>query len=188
MVKVAEIETESFQVLLGWLDPDRENAGKKYEQIRTRLIKIFYARGCHLAEELADETIARVSKKAGHLIENYQGDPAFFFYGVAKKVFLEFTREPKSGEMPHHLTQPDSNTHELEQNDQCLTQCLETISDKNSKFILEYYECDKGEKIKCRKRMTEELGISHEALRIRAYRIRNTLQKCVLKCLEKLRM
>ena len=48
---------ESFDALLNWLDPRREEAGQKYEDIRLRLIKIFTCRGCLEPEDLADETI-----------------------------------------------------------------------------------------------------------------------------------
>jgi hypothetical protein len=37
---------ELFDTLLGWLDPDRERAGDKYETVRIRLIKVFTCRGC----------------------------------------------------------------------------------------------------------------------------------------------
>jgi len=188
VVKDTAKETESFEILLDWLDPDRELAGEKYEQIRTRLLKIFYARGCHLAEELADDTIERVTRKVGQLIGTYDGDPAYYFYGVAKNVFKEFTRKPKSDELPDTLVQAESNSVEKEENDRCLTECLSKLTRKNSEFILEYYQRDKQAKIDCRKRMMDRLDISHEALRIRAYRIRNTLQKCVLKCLKENRM
>ena len=54
---------EAFDALLGWLDPNREVAGQKYEVIRRRLITIFSCRGCAEAEDLADETINRVASK-----------------------------------------------------------------------------------------------------------------------------
>jgi hypothetical protein len=46
------LSQEAFDALLDWLDPDREQAGIKYEQIRLRLIKIFTGRGCSDAEDL----------------------------------------------------------------------------------------------------------------------------------------
>lgn len=82
MYKTPEINPEEFEKLLLWLDRDRESAGRAYEQIRLRLIKIFYARKCSVAEELADETIDRVAKKAASLLESYKGEPALYFYAV----------------------------------------------------------------------------------------------------------
>ncbi|HEY0047746.1 MAG TPA: hypothetical protein VGB68_00565, partial [Pyrinomonadaceae bacterium] len=63
MDKENVINQENFDVLLNWLDRNREIAGQKYEKIRRRLIRIFLGRGCFEAEELADETINRVTRK-----------------------------------------------------------------------------------------------------------------------------
>ena len=54
---------ESFDTLLAWLDANPDAAARKYEQIRTRLIKIFVCRGCLESEDLADETIDRVARR-----------------------------------------------------------------------------------------------------------------------------
>ncbi len=83
---------EAFNQLLDWLGPDRETAGKSYEEIRRRLIKIFTVRGCHIPEELADETFNRVGKKVAELAADYVGDPSLYFFGVAHKVFLEYLK------------------------------------------------------------------------------------------------
>ncbi|HEY0083559.1 MAG TPA: hypothetical protein VGB61_12265, partial [Pyrinomonadaceae bacterium] len=63
MGKQSGLTQEGFERLLTWLSPDREQAGKKYEEIRQSLIKIFVWRGVHEAEDLADETITRVTWK-----------------------------------------------------------------------------------------------------------------------------
>lgn len=87
------ISQEAFDTMLDWLDADRERAGCKYEAIRLRLIKIFTCRGCQAAEELADETINRVIGRIVEIANGYRGDPALYFYGVAQKVFLEYSRK-----------------------------------------------------------------------------------------------
>src|SRR6478672_10875246 len=74
---------ESFDALLDWLDPHREQAGQKYEDIRRRLIKLFVCRGCPEPEDLADETINRVIKKLKEIESGFTGDKARYFYGVA---------------------------------------------------------------------------------------------------------
>ena len=75
-----QIESENFELMLDWLDADREKAARKYEQIRTRLIKIFVCRGAIEAEDLADETIDRVISKIKDLRETYVGNnPDFYF-------------------------------------------------------------------------------------------------------------
>ena len=54
---------ELFDLLLGWLDPDRERAADRYLKIQIRLIKIFTCRGCGDPEGLADITIGRVMSR-----------------------------------------------------------------------------------------------------------------------------
>ena len=80
---------EDFEKLWRWLDPDRDKAGEKYERIRRRLIAVFASRGCCDTEDLADKTINVVTSKIDWLVENYVGDPAPYFYAVAKNIFLE---------------------------------------------------------------------------------------------------
>src|SRR5215216_208156 len=58
-----KLTNEEFDDLLSWLDPDRERAGIRYEEIRDDLIKKFRLCWCSAAEDLADETINRVVKK-----------------------------------------------------------------------------------------------------------------------------
>jgi RNA polymerase sigma factor (sigma-70 family) len=179
-----EISQDSFESLLNWLDSDREQAGRKYESIRSRLIKIFYARGCHLAEELADETIDRVARKIETLLVSYEGDPALYFYAVAKKILLEYARRPKSEELPDAVAGEKSGGEDVEVYYECLEKCLETFMPVQRDFITRYYQEEKQAKLEQRKKIGQELGISSEVLRTRAFRIRKTLQKCVVSCVE----
>src|ERR1044071_2085308 len=86
------LSREAFNSLLDWLDPDREQAGIKYEDIRRRLIKIFTGRGCAEAEDLADETINRVTSKLNEIEKDFTGDRTRYFFGVANKVHMEYLR------------------------------------------------------------------------------------------------
>lgn len=165
-----------FYKLLDWLDNDRESAGQKYKTIHQKLTRIFYARGAHAAEELADETIERVTKKIDDLTDNYVGEPMLYFYGVAKNVFLEFTRKPVDKELPNSISQEVFSDDQSEQLDIYLTKCLNSLSSEDSEFIIEYYKKDKQEKINHRKQMAKDLGITMRALRVRAFRIRKRLQ------------
>lgn len=172
---------EAFDQLLLWLDPDRSRAGKRYEEIRRRLIKIFTCRGCHEAEDLADETINRVTLKVAEIATTYVGDPALYFYGVAQKVHLEYVRKrPVSATIPV----PSNSSDELEPEFKCLEQCMEMLSKNQCELVLEYYQEDKRAKINHRKELAEKMGIALNALRIRAHRIRTILQECVKNCME----
>ena len=57
------LSQEAFDRLLAWLDPDRDRAGERYEEIRRKLIGIFLRRGCSTAEDLTDEAINRVKSQ-----------------------------------------------------------------------------------------------------------------------------
>jgi len=171
---------EGFDVPLGWLDPDRERAGSRYEAIRLRLIKIFTCRGCAEAEDLADETINRVAAKVADLAPGYQGDPALYFYGVANKVFLEYLRRRPVIEAPPLR----EASEDIEAEYACLERCMEQLPPESRRLVLEYYQEEKRAKINRRRKLAEELGIAVNALRIRAHRIRQQLQQCVQVCLE----
>lgn len=64
-----DIDQEHFNALLQWLDPDREKAAAKYEEIRSGLIKILAYRRVSDPDNLADIVINRVASKVGALRE-----------------------------------------------------------------------------------------------------------------------
>lgn len=183
---------ESFELLLGWLDSSREGAGEKYEKIRVRLIKIFTCRGCSEADDLADETINRVTAKLSEIAPGYSGDPALYFYGVAQKVHLEYLRKkPRVQESSQAGREPGGQTNwpaeavdEIEDEYACLEQCMDRLPSENRRLVLEYYQEEKRAKIDHRKMLADQLGIAVNALRIRAHRLRLQLQQCVQNCLE----
>ena len=190
MKKEWVLTQEAFERLLDWLDSDRDRAGKKYESVRLRLIKIFTCRGCTEAEDLADETINRVTAKVQEVAENYSGDPALYFYGVSQKVHLEYLRKYQKKQADVAVDSATLNLapitldDDIEPEYECLERCLDHLPSDNRKLVVEYYQQEKQAKIEHRKRLATELGIAVNALRIRAHRIRLVLQRCVLDCLE----
>lgn len=171
---------ESFDALLAWLDPVREEAGLKYEAIRLRLIKIFSCRGCCEPEDLADETINRVSKRLKEISSDYSGEPALYFYGVANKVHLENLKRRPTPPFPP----PSGDTENIEKEYACLDRCVQKLSPANRELVIEYYQEEKRAKIEHRKELADRMGIALNALRIRAHRIRTDLQKCVQSCVQ----
>lgn len=167
-------------MLLDWLNADRDAAGLKYQTIQLRLIKIFASRGCGEAESLADITIDRVAAKVEWLAANYVGDPALYFYGVAQKVYLEDLRKPKKVILEFVPAAPDPDENDPLYD--CLDQCLAELAAKNRELMEGYYEGEKKVKITNRKKLADARGITLDALRIRAHRIRKQLQQCVLQC------
>ena len=174
------ISHESFEGLLEWLDSDRDRAGIKYEQIRTGLIKFFHCRTHCEAEDLADETINRVIGRLHEIKNHVTGERTRYFFGVARKVQMEYLRR----KTPQAQADSVTDSHRVEVEYRCLEECIGKLSAENRELVLRYYAADGREKIEQRKLLAEKLGIAPNALRIRAYRIRAALQKCLERCVE----
>jgi DNA-directed RNA polymerase specialized sigma24 family protein len=181
MKKKWTLTQDAFDSLLNWLDPDRELAGHKYERIRRGLIKIFACRGWRDAEELADESINRVTTRVDEVARTFQGDPSLYFYGVAHNLHLEESRKKQLRLQVPAPTPPDET--EADAYD-CLDECMSKLPPKTRDLVLRYYQDDRRAKIDNRKQLAQELGIGFSALRIRAHRIRVPLRKCVESCLK----
>lgn len=179
---------DEFEELLLWLDPDPEGTGvpdqergaEKYEKLRQRLIRVYQNRSSQHAEEIADETFDRVGRKAHALRPTYEGDPALYVFGVAKRVYQEFLRKERSTP-PTPLTGNDAE--EVERRHECLERCLRTLRPESRKLILRFYEGEKREKIDNRKSLAAELGINTRALSLRTMQIRRKLLDCIKGCL-----
>lgn len=180
MNKNWSLSQEDFDALLAWLDSDREQAGIKYEQIRSSLIKIFTGRGCTDAEELADETINRVTSRIKDIKTEFKGDPALYFFGVAKLIWMEYLR--RKPPQPPSIQPPDNARVELEY--RCLERCIERLSEEDRALLLREYGAKGRTQAERRKALADELGISLNALRIRVFRIRVALKECIEKCIQ----
>jgi RNA polymerase sigma factor (sigma-70 family) len=169
---------EAFDALLIWLDPDRERAAKRYEEIRRRLLRFFTGRRCTTADDLADDTMNRVARKVQEGLV-YTGDTAPYFYAVAHNVYLEHIKQK-----PHVAPPPPPRaTEDVEREHACLELCLQRLQPRSRELIREFYQEEKSAKIEHRKRLAERLGLTPNALRIQAHRIRQVLLECVRQCI-----
>lgn len=166
---------EEFEKLLRWLDPDRDKAGEKYQKIRNRLIGVFSGRGCCDPDDLADKSINVVTTKIDWLLGNYVGEPALYFYGVAKKIYLESIK-PKP---PPKVDPPDPPPQEVEELATHLDECLEALPQPDRDLVLRYHQFEKQEKIQNRKSLAEKLRLSRNALRIKVCHLHSKLKKCI---------
>ncbi|MEP6850061.1 MAG: hypothetical protein ABI999_14475, partial [Acidobacteriota bacterium] len=64
----------------------------------------------------------------------------------------------------------------------CLDHCTSNLDEPSRDIIIRYYHGKEREKIDNRRAMAESLGISVNALSIRACRIRDKLEACVGNC------
>ena len=175
---------ENFSEFLVWLDPNPEIAALTYLDIRDSIVRIFGWRHCADPERMADEVFDRVSRKVPELRQSYQGDPKLFCYGVANNLVREYQKEIKSYvsidniEVAADLPDPALAAAE-ELREECLSHCLQELSEDKRRLILRYYAREKHAKIVLRGELARELGISMAALRVRVLRIRLALEKCI---------
>lgn len=171
------LNAAAFERFLYWLGPDPETAGRKYESIRGRLIMMFRARRCVFAEDLADATFERVLRKLTELTKGFTGDPAGYFYGVAKKIYLEHQREITAARSrSQHSLSANFDDSELENLLEQLDEALSTIPQSDRELILKYYTCSGKTKINHRRALAEQIGLRPNALRLRVFRIRREIK------------
>jgi len=176
-----QINAAAFKRFLCWLGPDPESAGRKYELIRGRLIMMFRARRCVFPEDLADTTFERVARKLTHLTTEFTGDPARYFYGVAKKVFLEYQREVMSKrEKAGCLSPAGDEDQDLENMLTQLDGALSAIPKSDRELILTYYTDSGRNKINHRRALARQFGVGPNALRLRVFRIRREIKNHML--------
>jgi RNA polymerase sigma factor (sigma-70 family) len=188
MIGPSALTQDDFDNLLIWLHPDRERAAQKYAEIHESLVKIFSWRGYYDAEDLADEVVNRVTSKVREIADGYVGDPALYFYGVAKKVLLECDRRESHRPLTPDMNVPNAPAPQDEADEgtrlrECLRKCLRELDPGEREMILSYYRKSKQAKIDYRKAIAEQLDIGTNALRVRVYRIRAGLKECMKKCL-----
>lgn len=177
----------AFEKLLNSFSSDRDEAGAQYEIIRRKLVRFFEWRAIESADDHADETINRVARRIdeGQTIENLKS----YFYGVARMVFMEALKERERApialdDAPASLAQKAPEYVEPEPQDLCFDLCMASLSDYNRTLITEYYREERRAKIELRLELADRLQIPLNALRIRAHRIRLSLEKCITNCLQ----
>jgi len=188
MARDSELPPESLDEILAWFNPNREAAANIYVQLRHDLTRIFTWNHCNDPEWLADEVFDRVARKVHDLRQTYEGDPRLFFYGVARNLIKENPKKIKS-----HVPLEEADLSAVSGNienettamrEDCLHRCLQELSSDRRELILAYYAKEKQAKIDHRTEMARQSGTSVETLRVRAHRIRLTLERCIERCLD----
>jgi DNA-directed RNA polymerase specialized sigma24 family protein len=184
----------AFSRLLSWLDNGEESSGGTYLEMRRRLVLYFDRRNRWDADELADETLNRIGKTLEATGAIAVTPPARYCYVVARFVRLENFRrqrlqvsieESHGAEVsalpePAHLVADEGlaiREHRLD----CLERCLDQRKPDQRQLVVDYYR-DEQRQIERRRDMASRLGITMNALSIRACRIRGSLEACVESC------
>jgi DNA-directed RNA polymerase specialized sigma24 family protein len=171
--------------LLARLRASELSAEVAYERLRARLIVFFRLHIPAQAEALADETLDRLGRR---LFEGTTVDsPAHYALGIARLLLLEaqarLQRERRTVEEELRRTQlhePGDGAALRSAQAAALDTCLATLAREDAALILDYYGADGAERIRRRQQLADSLGLSLNALRNRALRLRSRLEECAL--------
>jgi hypothetical protein len=186
----------AFRQFLNWLDEGVDSGGERYLEMRRRLVFYFERRNCLAPDELADETLNRVSRRLEEEGSIATDSPAHYCYIVAKFVFLESIRAREnrqtnlddlapSQQAASAMAVPPSSGGDNDSQEKrytCLENCLRKLQTSDQELILSYYQGERRAKIEHRSQLAERLGLTANALSIRACRIRSRLELCVRTC------
>lgn len=184
------VSSTQFDALLQRLSPDRDEAGRQYEQLRRRLVSLFTYRGCSDPAELADETLDRVAIKVAAQPPTIDvSDPARFIFGVAWNVARESFHVRRPIPFPDNVEPVDPAARPDEHliadvRQRCFSICLGQLAQGDRELVLRYFQKEKREKIELRYRLASELRITPNALRVRISRITSSLRTCTVGCVQ----
>ncbi len=202
MADTREFTSLAFRRLLEWLDDGVDSHGETYLDVRRRLVAYFDRRNRPAPEDLADETLDRVATTLEQDGAIALRPPERYCYLVARFVLLEDLRrrEHTHVSLDHRadvdvgvgagtgveLVEAAADAAEAreadEQRFECLRRCLEQLKPAQRELIVGYYDGAGREKIERRREMAARLGISMNALSIRACRARVALEACIAAC------
>lgn len=186
----------AFDRVLAYLDPERECAGQKYEEIRQKLMKFFRWRGCTLSAECTDITIDRVARRLAEGAELQVREPYLYFHGVALNVLREYWRKSEKevatsddsptfqglADSPADREEQEWEEQAAEQRLKCMRECVEALPIESRTLIYQYHQGEK--KKESRKDLAAALQLPLNALRLRVHRLRAGLEACVDQCLK----
>jgi hypothetical protein len=181
---------QAFERLLAWLDEGGDTDGEAYLQVRRRLVTYFRRKRCLAPDDLADETLSRVTRRLEEQGSIDDATPAHYCYIVARYVLLEHLRDPELrvvrstnlGEYARDHAAEPAEPPVRERLLECLDRCLSGLEHADRELILEYYRGERGAKIERRRQLAARLQLTGNALAIRACRIREKLERCVGAC------
>lgn len=173
---------EPFQALLHRLRRDGGEA-VTYEALRRRLIQFFRLHAPADADDLADTVLDRLARKI-HEGTDVASVPSYAL-GIARMVL----HEAHARSARRHLAEADPTfPPETDDTDAAaetanmlaaLAACLDAAGATARQLILTYYGDDGVNRIATRRTLAEQCGISLNALRNRALRLRDALETCV---------
>jgi DNA-directed RNA polymerase specialized sigma24 family protein len=187
-----KLTQRAFDQLLNWLDEGSNSNGQKYLEMRDRLVVYFDRKNCRAPDDLSDETLNRVGRRLEEEGITTSESPARYCYIVARFVFMESLRDAQKDNTLRQEIRPkpydngfafSEVAEKQERMLNCLEQCTAKLDSSQREIILQYYSGKERLKIERRRALAKSLGITLNALSIRACRIRDKLEACVKLCL-----
>lgn len=172
-----------FRAFTDWLDGGVDSGGRSYIEMHARLVAYFARKGCRGPDELADETLSRVARRLNEEGTITNVLPPQYCYIVARFVLLEHLRSAD-----HHRADvrfdvrsppPDVDAERRERLLSSLDKCLAALTAEERGLIVSYYAGDGPSRIGARRDLAATLGLTANALTIRASRLRERLRMCL---------
>jgi DNA-directed RNA polymerase specialized sigma24 family protein len=185
------LNKDALEDLLRAFHADREQASHHYQALRERLIRFFQWNRTEMPEELADEVLDRLARRLNLSSEQIQ-DPVRYAVGIARLLLQEqrrknLRREKALAELQQSSLDADRREQERilqQERAELLQQCLQSLPEQSRELIFRYYDVD--EAADYRQQMARAYGISINALRNRALRIRMDLERQLARRLQKI--
>lgn len=183
------MEGATFDKLMQLLAADREQAALEYRRLHERLTRFFDWNGGEDPLALADQTMDRIGNRLEKNDEGPIQNVSAFALGVARHLLQEDARQrKKAAEAGAHWTSSgqssSNNEDEKERMDEALLHCLAQLPLDRRQLIESYY-VHKGNKARSHQQLAVEYGITVNALRTRALRVRQELERAILQYLER---
>ncbi|MEP6925233.1 MAG: hypothetical protein ABI954_12270 [Pyrinomonadaceae bacterium] len=179
------VYNSAMDFLLAKLDAeDRERAGEKYLVLLDELANFLRLKNSSDSQTAAEEALDRTAKKiaAGADVLHIRA----YAFRVAKFVLLEQRRKLQPDALPENyenrFAAPEIKSDlRLE----CLEECLNALGFIDREIIVNYYEGEGRSKADLKIKLAERFGLTMTALKLRALRARQKLEKCINNCLAK---
>jgi hypothetical protein len=173
------LDQQAFDGLLRRLGGDRENAGLHFEELRHKLVQFFSYRRCRFPDRWADESLDRLAKRIseGAEIEDINA----FVRRIASLVLLEAQKV----ETREYAIVPDPRAvsgSERHRDSDCLEYCLKQLPLRDRSLIERYYDDVELRTPEMRLQLARSYGLTIDALRTRAVRIRRELLGFLRRC------
>ncbi len=189
------VESNALQALLALLHSDPVEAADAYRRLQQRLVRFFNLTAASDPEQLADETIDRLARRAakdaaGVPADNASADglspvvhsPATLAFGTAREVLQEDLgrSQPNDQEVREWFARTtNARDPNRERRQVILRSCLSRLSSERRRLLESYYGWSPSHKGEYHLQLAQSLGLNLDALRNRAFRSRVQLEACV---------